>query len=177
LNAGGGIVMNSVQYSIVNTFVVGNASGTTPAIFIGPNSSELSASQGGLGFRHNVVAKNSNTAGVAGISCNAGISTIADSIIVGNTGGNLGGGSTCSLTYCNTDTVPLPAGTGNNDDAAPDFVNPMAPAYDFHLMGKSTNNLTCCVDKIPAPDPVDHDYFGTPRPQGPKWDIGADELK
>jgi hypothetical protein len=159
-NAGGGIALSAVQYSIANNFVVGNGN-VGPGVSFSGACSELS---GGFGFKHNTVAKNLTLAGVSGISCNASSMTpIVNSIVWSNGSSDTGGGTGCMLTSTNT-------------SMAPDFVDSSNPAtYDFHLNGKTTANNACCIDKI-STSTVTNDYDGRSRPQGASWDIGAHEV-
>ena len=104
------------------------------------------------GFMHNTVV--SNAAG--GILCSAATS-IANSIVEGNTVSDTSG--SCTLT--------------GSTSLVPDFVS----ATDYHLNGRTTANLACCIDQL-STSPVDHDYDGRARPQptNGKWDIGAHEV-
>ncbi|HEX4459856.1 MAG TPA: right-handed parallel beta-helix repeat-containing protein, partial [Polyangia bacterium] len=104
------------------------------------------------GFMHNTVV--SNAAG--GILC-SGATTIANSIIEGNTPMDTSGA--CTLT--------------GSTSLVPDFVS----ATDYHLNGRTTANLACCIDQLTT-SPVDHDYDGRARPQptNGKWDVGAHEV-
>lgn len=52
----------------------------------------------------------------------------------------------------------------------PDF----AGARDYHLGGRTANNLACCIDQLPEGPKRDVD--GQARPLGPSFDIGADEV-
>jgi hypothetical protein len=149
-NTGGGLVLTGARYSIINSFFEVNGTGGAGVTF----NSGASAIPGGLGFAHNTVVKNAG----GGIICTAATS-IASSIVWGNTGSDTMG--SCALTA--------------STSLAPEFVSATGPSYDFHLAGRTTANLTCCVDQI-ASSPVDHDYDGRQRPQNIKWDIGAHEV-
>jgi hypothetical protein len=163
-NTGGGLSLTNTQYSIFNSFIIGNASTGSPAITFGGGSTELS---GGFGFSHNTVANNTRITGVAGIACNAGMPTeIKNSIVVSNTPTNTGGSDGCTMTNSVTSMTP-------------DFVDSITPTtFDFHLAGRTANNTACCIDKITSTS-VTADYDGRARPQpaGGMSDIGAHEVQ
>lgn len=159
-NPGGGVLLTGSQYAITNCFIFGNGT-TGPGVTFGAGSSELA---GGPGFAHNTVAKNVTLAGVGGIACNSGTTNITNSIVVSNTPTNTGGSGACN--FINTVTTTT---TG------PDFVDGNGPAFDFHLAGRTANNLSCCIDQI-ASSPVLNDYDGRVRPINIKWDTGAHEV-
>ena len=104
------------------------------------------------GFMHDTVV--SNAAG--GILC-SGATTIANSIVEGNAISDTSGACTLS----------------GSTSLVPDFVS----ATDYHLNGRTTANLACCIDQLTT-SPVDHDYDGRARPQptNGKWDVGAHEV-
>ena len=79
--------------------------------------------------------------------------------------------SSCKMTDSATDDSSFPNGSNNHFKAKPDFVS----MTDLHLR-RGTGSNACCIDQI-ATSTVKVDYDGTPRPQGPKWDIGATEVK
>jgi hypothetical protein len=179
-NSGGGILLNGCQYAITNTFIVANIS-TNPAVSFGPSSAPI---QGSVGFSHNTVAGNGGLGTLGGIACNAGSpTTLSDSIIFANS--KLGNGAAmsqlsgnCALSYVDIDDGTLPAGSGNRN-VQPDFVSTTPATPDYHLSTRSSsNNLSCCVNQIPPPDAVDHDYDGRSRPQpaGGNYTIGAHEI-
>ncbi len=56
------------------------------------------------------------------------------------------------------------------ENKPPDF----AGAHDYHLGGRTANNLACCIDQL-ADGPA-RDVDGQARPLGPSFDIGADEV-
>lgn len=82
------------------------------------------------------------------------------------------GGTGCSHNYDMIEPqADAPTGTNNLLGIDPMFVN--AAMQDFHLMPASP-----AIDAAdPAATSPDHDYDGTPRPQGARRDIGAFEYK
>jgi hypothetical protein len=176
-NAGGGVLLSGAQYSITNNFIVGNASVTRPGVTL--DGTVLASSPG---FSHNTVAANGSVGIYGGIQCSGGTQNVANSIVFNNTKVGIGAAATqftgsCSSTYLATDDPTIPSGTGNVT-ANPDFVSTTPGSSDYHLTSKTTNNTACCVDRIPSPDPVDHDYDGRARPQpmGGMFDVGAHEV-
>jgi hypothetical protein len=157
-----GIFMDICGYTVTNTFIVNNRATEVAAMLIDANS-------GGT-FSHNTVVGNATTGGAGGVSCAAG-QVITNSIFSGNMQATSGApsqiGGNCVLSYDDVDDAVVPAGTGNRN-VAPVFRGPS----DYHLTATSV----CCVDQIPGPDPVDHDFDGDLRPINAAWDIGADEL-
>jgi hypothetical protein len=179
-NSGGGLSLTGVQYNITNCYIVANLS-TQPGVFFGPNSVPIA----GGGFRHNTVAGNGGIGSVGGISCQqggAGALAIENSIIWNNSKTGAGASATqiagnCSFNYVDTDEGTTPPPTSTNKNIQPDFVQPTMPktAADYHLNGRTANNLACCVDQIPS-SPVTDDYDGKTRPINVKWDEGANEV-
>src|SRR5581483_2246860 len=166
-NVTGGLSLSNSTYAITNNFIVAN----------GNKGAGVTFSNGTTGvFRHNTVVSNLTTSGIGGIQCNVvGNPVIIENSIVwmntkGTGGSQVGGAGTCTLT--NVDIDETAAGTGNTN-VQPDFVN--TGATDYHLNGRTANNLACCVDQI-TNSPVNHDYDGSPRPLNVKWDIGAHEV-
>lgn len=153
-NSGGGIKLTDSKYSISNSFIVANG-------LLAPGVSLLGTSSGTFAF--NTVAKNQVNAGTGGIDCGGGETrAIENSIIWGNIPSNTG--PACMLVK----SVTTPA-------MDPNFKNATGPNFDFHLDGTTPANLACCIDQIDS-SPVDHDFDGTKRPQGTKWDVGAHEI-
>lgn len=169
LNAGGGIQLSSSQYSITNSFIVGNNLANSPGVSFGSSCTPV-----GDGFQFNTVAGNAITpSGAGGITCSASGTVISNSIVWGNskTGGTQLSGN-CMVDHVDLDDTTTPGGTGNVD-LPPDFVN--AGSNDYHLKSQSAANSACCVDKTTSAT-VLHDFDGTSRPLGARWDIGAHEV-
>jgi hypothetical protein len=161
-NSAGGInVGATTTYAITNCMVAGNG---TIAAGVG-----LATSATGT-FRHNTVVNNLVTSGLGGIDCGMSTKQIENSIVWNNTKDSTPSqiGKYCALV--NSDIDETIAG---NQNTAPDFVS--VAGNDYHLNGRTTNNLACCIDQI-ASSPVTHDFDGTPRPINVKWDIGAHEV-
>ena len=59
-----------------------------------------------------------------------------------------------------------------------EFVNSVGDpsSIDLHLVRDSAKNRDCCVDKV-TQTPVQTDFDGSTRPQGPASDIGAHEVQ
>src|SRR5581483_6460542 len=159
-NASGAVSMTYGNYSITNAFIVGNGG---PAMV-------FSESAAGV-FSHDTVVGNVTNGSTGGFNCSAtGVTAIDNSIVWMNSklnGSQLYG--TCALTNVDIDEV---VGGAGNRSVAPDFVS---AGFDYHLGGRTANNLACCVDQIVA-SAVDHDYDGRARPVGGKWDVGAHEV-
>jgi hypothetical protein len=65
-----------------------------------------------------------------------------------------------------------------NRNIKPDFKSTDPNAPDYHLNGRTANNNSCCINQIPPPDAVDHDFDGRSRPQpaGGNYTVGAHEI-
>jgi hypothetical protein len=165
MNTGGAVSITLAQYSITNSMIVKNPSALGYAITFNSGSSGS--------FLHNTVVLNGSAGTPGAITCNAvGSTAIQNSIVWMNIKGGASNSQingNCVLSYVDIDETI--AGTGNRS-IAPAFVGP----NDFHLQANATANNSCCIDQI-ASSPVMHDYDGTTRPQHPKWDIGAHEVK
>jgi hypothetical protein len=161
----GALRVVSSAFDITNNMIIGNMSATQVAVSF--ETSTVGA--GGLGFRNNTVVRNTVGAGVAGIACNAGSHTIADSIVWGN--------GTIAMTTNFGGTVGCTQQNVVSDPVNPRFVALDPPTYDAHLDGRHADNLACCIDKIDT-SPVKLDFDGRPRPEKPgaKVDIGAHEV-
>lgn len=170
-NTGGGISVSGVQFDITNSFIVQN--GGLLSLVGGIDLPQIAAT-GSHRLDFNTIAANAGNASVnSGINCSTVVVPVVfnSNIIYGNVvssgGKQLGGSLMCSAVY--SDVGPDPSvGTGNiNMD--PMFVNPQ---NNFHLMATS-----------PAKDVADpaatlaEDIDGDVRPQGPRRDMGADEIQ
>jgi hypothetical protein len=169
-NTGGGVSISGAQFAITNSFIVQN--GGPLSLVGGIDISQISlAGSNRLEF-NTITANTGNTSINSGINCATVVVPLVfnSNIIYGNmvSGGGmqLGGSAMCSAAY--SDVGPG-ATTGTNINADPMFVN--ALQGNFHLMSNS-----------PAKDAADPnatlaiDFDGQPRPQGPRRDMGADEI-
>jgi hypothetical protein len=149
-NVAGGINLGAAtQYNVINNFIYRNGS---TAVFIDPAATGT--------FQFNTVANNTKATGGAGIDCGSGMPLIESSIFHNNTANETFG--TCI--FANSDI----------DVTNPMFVN---EAMDDYRIGNAAlaNRVTGTVDGGgPLPD---HDFFGTHRPLGGAWDVGAHELQ
>jgi hypothetical protein len=174
LNTGGGISISGAQFDVTNCFIIGNGGGASGLGGV-DLSQILTAGTHRLDF--NTIAANLGPITIAvntGVNCTTiGTPLVFDSnIIYGNAvnggGQQLGGSPMCSASY--SDVGPDPATGATNINAAPMFVS--AAQNNFHLMASS-----------PAKDVADpaatlaDDIDGDVRPQGPRRDMGADEIK
>jgi hypothetical protein len=153
-NGGGGISVSNSGFDIENCIVAKNG---TIGVSFGP---PLKA---GSIFNFNTVVQNGTPGTVGGVLCGVSLS-IENSIVWGNSkGGNSQLSGSCNLSVVDIDEA------GGTFNVQPDFT------ADFHLNGRTANNLACCIDQI-ASSPVDHDFDGTHRPINVKWDVGAHEV-
>ncbi|MCS6913085.1 MAG: right-handed parallel beta-helix repeat-containing protein [Myxococcales bacterium] len=159
---GGGLRLLSSNYSITNSILFKNRSGTNSTVFIDNNSQGV--------FRFNTVVHNEVSEGggrFSGISC-GNSQLIEDTIVVGNRG------SPSQLSGCRlARTVVGRMEPGDLEGAIkedPSFEDPSRG--DFQLKP----DASCCIDRAMADPRVRTDYFGTRRPQRGGYDIGAHEL-
>jgi hypothetical protein len=162
---GNGLQINGPNFSVTNSIFYNNSQAVSFVSAPAPTSV----------FMFNTVAYNT-----LGISC--GQTVIQASIYVHNGNGPLMNGTgpgTCKLIDVVTDAASTPQ---------PVFVDVTSPTtYDFRLATDTQAHLTanqaCCIDKVGGPldggtSPVpNHDFFGTMRPLGAGYDIGAHEAK
>lgn len=174
-NIGGGISISGAQFDITNCFIFENG-GISSGIG-GMDISQILTSTGIHRLDFNTITSNGANINIpvnTGVNCST-IGTpliFGSNIIYGNAvdggGQQLGGSSMCSATY--SDVGPGPAPGATNINMAPMFLD--AAHSNFHLMGNS-----------PAKDAADpaatlaEDFDGDTRPQGPRRDMGADEVK
>jgi hypothetical protein len=162
---GNGLQINGPNFSVTNTFFYSNSQAVS--FVFTPAATSV--------FMFNTVAYNT-----LGISC--GQTVIQASIYVHNGDGPIMNGTgpgTCKLLDVVTDAPSTPQ---------PVFVDVTSPTtYDFRLATDTQAHLTanqaCCIDKVGGPldggtSPVpNHDFFGTLRPLGAGYDIGAHEAR
>ena len=168
-NSGGGLDLRAVSFDIQSSFITKNG-GSASAI------GGVAIYQLGTGahkFMFNTVAQNGGTSGLpTGVSCSLVSTslTFSDNIVYGNVVAGAGtqvAGTNCAWTYSDIgpDTV---AGDGNLN-ADPSFMN--AATSDFHITPGSP-----VIDQADPAAPDGFDVDNTPRPQGGRSDMGADEL-
>ena len=169
-NSLGGVALASSSFTIRNNFISNNGGGTS--FFGGVQLSQVSAANTHVFEFNTVAANNGPTDVITGVACSSVITPVSlpNNIVYANIASGSGtqvGGSNCTWSY--SDIGPQnQSGTGNIN-ADPVFVN--AGQGDFHLMKTS-----------PAKDVADPaatlnvDFDGDSRPQGPRSDMGADEV-
>jgi hypothetical protein len=152
LNVSGGVILtNANKYTITNDYIYRNM-GT--AVQIDPLATGA--------FQLNTIVNNTASAGYAGVNCNSTVQPVEGSIFWNNkVTGSLMEEFGCNMIRCDVDSVDPMFVDNNNDD------------YRF------TN--AALVDAVPAnvdggagPFPA-HDIFGTRRPLGNGFDVGAFE--
>ena len=171
-NAGGGISISGAQFDITNSFIVQNGG---PLSGIGGLDISQILAAGTHRLELNTITGNGGNLSInSGVNCSTVVVPVVfkSNILYGNTvsggGRQLGGGAMCSASY--SDVGPDPAPGATNINADPMFVN--ASQNNFHLLATS-----------PAKDAADpaatlaQDFDGDARPQGPRRDMGADEVK
>jgi hypothetical protein len=166
LNGGGGVSINNGAFDLTNNIISKNG---------GPGSTfggvVLSSTNGGMRrFEFNTVAQNQATTGITpGVTC-ALVATpinLSNSIVFGNGASTQVEGTNCAWTFSDVGPVTV-SGTGNIN-ADPMFVNAMQ--NNFNIMTGSP-----CKDAADPASSLAVDVDGESRPQGPRRDIGADEV-
>jgi hypothetical protein len=174
-NTGGGISLSGAQFDITNCFIVGNGGGSSA--LGGVDISRILTATGTQRLDFNTIAANLGPLMVAvntGVNCTTigTLLTFNSNIIYGNAvnggGQQLGGSTMCVASY--SDVGPDPAPGATNINMPPMFVN--AAQGNFHLA--STSPAKDAADPAATlPDDIDGDI----RPQGPRRDMGADEIR
>lgn len=129
--------------------------------------------------RFSTLVYNGLIGSVGGVECSTmgGGKLIENSIVYGN-GRGAGASqvsSACRLLRSAIDEAAVANGADNRLRAAPDFVS----GQDLRLR-RGAGSSACCIDQLDAGPGVSDvlvDFDGTSRPQGPRFDIGATEVK
>lgn len=159
-NTGGGVLASGGRFTLLNNFLTQN--GASASLVGGASLSGSADSR----FEHNTVTANvRGAASVAGVTC-VGALVARNNIIYGNSNGAAEVSNECTHRFSLIGPEPED-GDGNLADA-PAFVDPTAG--DFHLTPASAG-----VDDGEASS-VGDDFDGDARPQGPRSDMGADEV-
>ncbi|MCS6912566.1 MAG: right-handed parallel beta-helix repeat-containing protein [Myxococcota bacterium] len=176
------IVMRSALYGHRSRGVTSESGGDLlieNCFIIYNNQGGVRISSGTGRVRFSTLVYNGLPGGIGGVECGSsgGTKVIEGSILVNN-GRPVGGSqvsSACRLVRSAIDEDAVPNGSENRLHANPDFVG----FQDFRLRRGAGSNA-CCIDQldgVPGVADVEVDIDGTPRPQGPRWDIGGHEVK
>ena len=159
-NRGGGVEAAAREFRIENNFIVRNGEGGE----FGGVRIATSESPAHLAF--NTIADNSASSAAGGVSCSFVDTplTFSSNLIYGNEGEQVAG-ENCDFTFSNIQDGPTENG---NIDADPRFVDPQDG--DYRLQPDSP-----CIDAADPDTELEVDFFGTERPQGEGFDIGAFE--
>ncbi|MCS6911739.1 MAG: hypothetical protein RMK29_00645 [Myxococcales bacterium] len=155
------VTVGTRPYRITNSFIVRHRSTALPTV-------KMASSAPGT-FRFNTVVDNSSTLAAA-IDCSGQPLRISDSIVVRN---QRVGGSQLQNGCQVSNTVVGPFDLAPGSKLLPEFAR--VGDVDYGLSSDSHVNRQCCIDRAEATQ--GRDYFGTPRPVGPRADIGAHEVK
>lgn len=167
LNLGGGISIGGVgaTFDITNTFIFRNGD-ENASTFGGLSLSFAMPGTNRLAF--NTIVDNKAATGSAGVFCSAAGFQAPNNIVARNA---LAGSTTA--TGAQTAGGTYPTSKVQADIVGLAFVDPEAPApFNYHLTATSS-----AIDQATTPVPIDVDFDGDVRPQGPQKDIGADEYK
>jgi hypothetical protein len=171
-NTGGGLSILGAEFDITNTMIVMNG-GVMTALGGVRIDSITAAGTHVLDF--DTIAANIGPGTVnTGVTCGTVLVplTFSNNIIYANivSGGGLqiGGSANCLTTY--SDIGPDGVSAAGNINLDPMFIAPLQG--NFHLMNSSP-----CKDAADPASTISDDIDGDVRPQGPRRDMGADEIK
>jgi hypothetical protein len=166
-----GLKFSSSTVNVTNTFIIG----TTAA-----QSANLIEVTGGSGnFQFNTVAYNViSTPSTLVMNCTNGASMQVKNSIFMQNGVQQQLGPSCRVS---ANSLVLGQGSkGPAGQIAQDAVFVDPANGDLHLKPFDPTNSQYLIDKaveVKTTDKnIDHDYYGTPRPQGDGYDIGAAEV-
>jgi hypothetical protein len=159
-NTGGGVSASGGRFTLLNNFLTQN--GASASLVGGASLSGSADSR----FEHNTVTANvRGAASVAGVTC-VGALVARNNIIYAKSNGAAEVSNECTHRFSLIGPEPED-GEGNLADP-PAFVDPTAG--DFHLTPASAGVDDAETSSVPD------DFDGDARPQGPRSDMGADEV-
>lgn len=171
-NSGGGISIVGAEFDITNTMIVMN--GGIATAFGGIRVDGITVA-GTHVLDFDTIAANIGPGTInTGVTCGTVLVplTFSNNIIYANivSGGGLqiGGSANCLTTY--SDIGPQGVSATGNINLDPMFIAPLQG--NFHLMNSSP-----CKDAADPASTIPDDIDGDVRPQGPRRDMGADEIK
>lgn len=172
-NDDGGIHLLSVEYDIINTYLVQNGRAGAGGSDIGGIRADNAAEMRPQRFAFNTVADNSVREGAvsSGVHCDAsGMASpvLTSNIVYGNVGVMDQISGSCPWRYSNIEDYEG-AGSNNNIDEPPLFVDEMERNY--HLRTDSP-----CIDSGETLSDVILDWDQQQRGAGGGYDMGADEV-
>lgn len=170
-NGGGGVLIDGCEFSLVNNVIAVNGSGNS--LFGGLKITNI-ATPGLHELQFNTITDNAGlTNAITGVECASILTPLAfaNNIVYANpvtgTGTQVGGDADCTWTY--SDIGPQPVTGEGNVNEPPLFVD--VATRDFHL--QPTSPVRDLADEDAT---VTIDIDGDARPQGPRADMGADEI-
>jgi len=175
-NAGGGVRLDTVDFSIGNALIHGNgsASATSSGLaIIGPGETGKTT-LANVTLVSNMTSSSSTIE--SGLGCLGAVSVL-NTVVVGNTGGPGEVSAACGAQMTSNAYAGAPSG---NENLPPTcmltdlFVNPGNADYHPKKGGAAPCTL---IDQGSSNGAPDHDLDGVARPQGSLDDIGAYEAK
>jgi hypothetical protein len=168
LNLGGGVAVSGVgaTFDITNTYIYRNGDENSSA-FGGLSLSFAMAGTNRLAF--NTIVDNKAATGSAGIFCSAASFQAPNNLIARNALA----GSPTAVGAQTAGMCMYPTSKVQPDVTDLAFVDPEAPAPFIYKLTATSS----AIDQATTPVPIDVDFDGDTRPQGPAKDMGADEYK
>jgi hypothetical protein len=171
-NTGGGLSILGAEFNITNSMIVTNGG---PSTALGGLRIDGITATGMHVLGFDTIAANVGPATInTGVTCGTVLVplTFSNNIIYANivSGGGLqvGGSANCLTTY--SDIGPGGISATGDINLDPMFAGPTQG--NFHLMNSSP-----CKDAADPASTISDDIDGDTRPQGPRRDMGADEIK